>query len=739
MDAKNPHSHPHSHPHLPLPPLSDHDHHRPLEHDLPVASRPPAWDPAYPFHHQFATNTINNTNYHHHHPPSSISPTTSPPQPSAPLSAPPHDIPPSSMVSDLHTENNVLQQSNPGESTLQDAGKTAVTKVRKSRKQGNAAQGRSTLFWVHNDPQSVAEGTREETLKLIRSHVMSEHNRKKRLENNKRYKTKAWKHLAYQPTETAESATAPASASASAAPESSRQASRKSSRKTAHSAPDPSSSAYESFSPEQQLKIEEQETSYEQDTGYEQETGYEQDTGYVQGTNLTDTGKYPLSANPADEYVPVKIESEALVAQDTSPWSYVGQGSNDPFNTVHTQLSDRMHRHLQHFLCKLTRLAYPLQRHYGAKLQAHWASLVQHDPASLHACICVAATNSALESGEFPLTDDKKRSSPLLLDTFHHRGETIRLVNEGLSDPIKAASDELIAAVSVLLTVEIATGDPDYLKIHLAGLRQMVGMRVSFADVADDVRFQISWTDIRVACMSLTKPIFPFVRYARPKNFTITPPSKELEATASSLISLIQIPGIFNDVMSEVIYDLAGLVWYAEWIKGGPEDQEFGEETECYYNTEVLYVEYALHNDRYTSTGEVKGDATIEGCVRLACLLFHNSAIWDFYPQIAPVFPKPIIALQMALKSTIRAGCYHLCRGLLIWLLFVGACSTRIPDQHTFFVNELASAIRLQGVRSWQELRAILFDYFYVDRCYLGPLRALWDELQTAPAPQHIV
>lgn len=43
----------------------------------------------------------------------------------------------------------------------------------------------------------------------------------------------------------------------------------------------------------------------------------------------------------------------------------------------------------------------------------------------------------------------------LLLDTFHHRGETIRLVNEGLSDPIKAASDELIAAVSVLLTVEV--------------------------------------------------------------------------------------------------------------------------------------------------------------------------------------------------------------------------------------------------------------------------------------------
>lgn len=28
-------------------------------------------------------------------------------------------------------------------------------------------------------------------------------------------------------------------------------------------------------------------------------------------------------------------------------------------------------------------------------------------------------------------------------------------MNEGLSDPIKAASDELIAAVSILLTIEV--------------------------------------------------------------------------------------------------------------------------------------------------------------------------------------------------------------------------------------------------------------------------------------------
>ncbi|KAL4793177.1 hypothetical protein BDV19DRAFT_231727 [Aspergillus venezuelensis] len=718
MDAKN------SLPSTALPTVADHHHHHHhghylpnphafSQHSLPVLPSVPRPTPSPWAAQDNSVNSLYQLHHHHqYHPPPPQHSTDSPPSitPHSQPQIPSHVPPPPPMVPEAHEEPNAVQQLVASEPPRQGLSKTSATRVRKPRKQGNASQGKSTLFWVHNDPQSVAEGTREETLKLIRSHVMSEHNRKKRLETDKRYKSKAWKHLAFQPVETTSGSSGPSIIAESGQP--SRKKPRKASQ-TIHSSPTTSTASSKSPSPEHETIKEEPEP-------------------------VADSGDgYPVVSEDAVDNYGVTDDSQALaVVQDPTPYTYVGQGTSDPFNTMHTPLSERMYRHLQHFLCKLTRLAYPLQRRYGAKLEAHWASLVSHDPASLHACICVAATNSALECGEFPLTDEKKSSSVLLLDTFHHRGETIRLVNEGLSDPIKAASDELIAAVSVLLTVEIATGDPDYLKIHLAGLRQMVGMRISFADVADDVRFQISWTDIRVACMSFTKPIFPFVRQARPQNLTITPPYKELESTASGLVSLIQIPGVFSDTMSKIIYDLTELVWYADWIKNGPQEQEFDEETECYYNTEVLYVEYALHSDRYTSSGEVKGDATIEGCVRLACLLFHNSAIWDFYPQIAPVFPKPIIALQMGLESTIRAGCYHLCRDLLIWLLFVGACSTRIPSQRSFFVNELASTIRLQGVQTWQQLRAILFNYFYVDRCYLGPLRALWDEVHTSPAGQ---
>jgi hypothetical protein len=244
------------------------------------------------------------------------------------------------MVPEALDEPNAVQQPFASEPTRQNSGKTAVTKVRKPRKQGNASQGRSTLFWVHNDPQSVAEGTREETLKLIRSHVMSEHNRKKRLENNKRYKNKAWKHLAFQPVETADSN--PASSSAPPALETSHPAPRKPSRKASRSTLPPptysSSSSSKSPSPEQPI--------YKQDDESEEEE-----------TKFTEVGNdyEAVPADSVDDYR-IKLENETTLpmVQNPSPWAYVGQGSSDPFSTMHTPISERMHRHLQH--CGFTEL-----------------------------------------------------------------------------------------------------------------------------------------------------------------------------------------------------------------------------------------------------------------------------------------------------------------------------------------------------------------------------------------------
>lgn len=243
-------------------------------------------------------------------------------------------------------------------------------------------------------------------------------------------------------------------------------------------------------------------------------------------------------------------------------------------------------------------------------------------------------------------------------------------------------------------------------------------------------------TDIRVACMAHAKPIFPFVRYTRPARLSLIPPNNDVALLSTSLFPLLKIPGIFGEAMPQIVYDLLELSWYAEWIKGNTGYKEFNEETEDYFNTEVLHVEYQLHTDRYTATGQVKGDNSIEGCTRLALLLFHNSAIWNFYPMVAQLLPKPIQALRIALEATIPSGLFALCRDLLLWQLFMGAaCSLTLPSERAFFVSELANAARLQGIHSWQEARSILLGFFYVDRIHLPMLRQIWDEchLQVEP------
>lgn len=202
-----------------------------------------------------------------------------------------------------------------------------VTKLRKQqpRKGNNASGGRSSsLFWVHTDPQSASEGTREETLKRIRSHVMSEHNRKKR-ENTKRYTSKTWKHLAFQPVETtataaAGNATTSNNTTTTTTTKSTSPPAGPLSRSPVHSAASRSTKSPES--PEI-VKSEEPETRQNE---------------FVASPTGLETGS-------AGIMTPV---------QNPQPWSYLGQGALDPFSMTHTPLSSRMLRHLQncksHFL-----------------------------------------------------------------------------------------------------------------------------------------------------------------------------------------------------------------------------------------------------------------------------------------------------------------------------------------------------------------------------------------------------
>lgn len=204
--------------------------------------------------------------------------------------------------------------SNPNTQPLQPTQATlninnAPSKVCK-RKANNASAGKSTLFWVNTDPQSASSGTKEETLKRIRSHVMSEHNRKKRLESTKRFKSKTSKDDTLQTSQVTSRTAATAGS---------------------HFLPLESAS---SSSPDSRRS-----SDVTEQAGLEQELVSTTAVGFPAESESSMWDSYGYDA-------PVEYSA----GQMPSLWDRLGQGAHDPFDTAHTKLTDRMLQHVQY--CK---------------------------------------------------------------------------------------------------------------------------------------------------------------------------------------------------------------------------------------------------------------------------------------------------------------------------------------------------------------------------------------------------
>lgn len=105
-------------------------------------------------------------------------------------------------------------------------------------------------------------------------------------------------------------------------------------------------------------------------------------------------------------------------------------------------------------------MSYPLRSANRFRLQAGWGPLAQANAVLMHSMISVACTVYAMWAGEYlgpdmELRAPSTRLSLAALDSFYHKSETVRLVNEKLNDPVQAAADATIAAVAIVITVEV--------------------------------------------------------------------------------------------------------------------------------------------------------------------------------------------------------------------------------------------------------------------------------------------
>ncbi|EMC91118.1 hypothetical protein BAUCODRAFT_315415 [Baudoinia panamericana UAMH 10762] len=100
-------------------------------------------------------------------------------------------------------------------------------------------------------------------------------------------------------------------------------------------------------------------------------------------------------------------------------------------------------------------------------LRTRFFPFVMTDPAPLHAVMLMAASHYSRICEPRALT----------IDLLQLRGMAIREINRALEDPLRARSDQLIAAVAKMACYEALFGDRAIFNTHMTGLLRLVSLR----------------------------------------------------------------------------------------------------------------------------------------------------------------------------------------------------------------------------------------------------------------------
>ncbi|PVH79840.1 hypothetical protein DL98DRAFT_572311 [Cadophora sp. DSE1049] len=110
-----------------------------------------------------------------------------------------------------------------------------------------------------------------------------------------------------------------------------------------------------------------------------------------------------------------------------------------------------------------------LLSYYNEVVNTVWTST----PALLHATMLYTASHLRFLSG----------NSEFDRDILHHKGETMRIINSSLDDPIERTSDQIIGALSSLILFEETYGSNQVATVHRHGLKQLLQLRYTNSGV----------------------------------------------------------------------------------------------------------------------------------------------------------------------------------------------------------------------------------------------------------------
>lgn len=279
-----------------------------------------------------------------------------------------------------------------------------------------------------------------------------------------------------------------------------------------------------------------------------------------------------------------------------------------------------------------------------------------------------------------------------------------------------------ILCVVILLFCETIAGDRPAVNAHLLGLTRMIKLCGGQQSLSPIVSTHVQFTTLLAAQLDHTPPILPLKpamqeRYEMISTAPFAPENGLCQdfGTGSEFFSQ-SLCCALSSTLQQCLRYMYQVIARVEKYQNSVQVLE-GE-----WMDDVLALEHTL-----VSLPHKVALSQLEGCVRLAGLLYCNTALFR-----VPLYFRWVMSLVARLKSALLSLEQMDHPEVHFWMLFLGrqACTLEFSTSETAWWNAAISELADElGINSWEEARQVFQKFFYVERTHATRWRTIWADI----------
>lgn len=347
--------------------------------------------------------------------------------------------------------------------------------------------------------------------------------------------------------------------------------------------------------------------------------------------------------------------------------------------------------------------------------------------ALLHAICFQAAAHVAVCQATLPLRRDMFRdplhAHGLEQKALYHRVKALSHLRNSFSakQGIDAASNMSILCIAILLAAEAMMGDEIGLQSHTSGLRQLVAARGGLEMLPSSTASLVRFVDVKAAIAQRKTPFLDLKFHPKQQEQGCSTSSKVSKGKTSDICK------IGHGFMKPELGLCPALLTCILQIEYLTQDSA-STHRDCHYKGKYGIDDYVSMDGTllWLRNHEL---SRLEECVRLALLLFTNTALWR-----TPVFfnwiQNTVDDLKVALLKLNVELINQEATELLLWVTFLGLYVTRTNSntEYCWWSERLRGLTMRASLDTFEEASHALHTFAYVDDVYSSAFEQIWNE-----------